>query len=810
MKKILLFVLLSVITVYSQNIRIDQVRRLPDTLAYILLNMTGDPTGVSGIVHDSLNNRLGENWVTPQMYGADNTGTTDASTAINQLLSSLPPTEGTYGDDITLYVPNGIYRLNYPLILEATTGYRSVNIVGQSTLNTRFYYYGNTDSAAFWLQRPSRFKISNLSIYNQNTSGTATGIRIKGTADDGADAVIGLIESVSIQGFENGIYMGDSSDTVSPTNNAAEEITYINIDVSYCVNGVRIEGDNSLNHSFINPNIVYCGTGIKTIEANSVNVFGGSFSRDSVTCIQFMSSGSFNIIGVRGETSPRFITAGYEVGSVGGGTPTTMNIMGNTFKNDGTEVAKYDMTDSVAIRLGKAGLYTIQGNTLDGLIEIETESVRASTLTIRNNAVDQDTLWQLGTLSTIPYSSNYNIRIISEGNTSTSASVYGTYFENETSLIDGSGSIKSENNASLQNNGFFSHDPFGSNRLFNPNLENLLYSSVSRFAVVDTGFESITEYKLFDGEYGSYASVDTSDTGRVYIDFNSKSEFGTTGITYLGGYVLFHFYYTNIPQSVSGDFYSYTYSEWVPFESAENISTNGNYAVWKMTVPDSTYATDMRFYVVARDTMDAYLNEIEYYPLRQGSTEMLPLITKAGSNSLYGKTSWKNFNNTETAYVDSNGNASFLNMQFTGDLDLQTGRIDLPTYTNMSLDSLTTRVAKIDTMLFAFGISDATGADYSTAVFLDRAVTVDTIFVVLRTDGGGNDTAGVNIYWGANLGGSTTTALTTDSLVVNVTTGVAIPVDEAEIPARSWVWMQCNHEGGTVTQINATVKGKND
>jgi hypothetical protein len=142
-------------------------------------------------------------------------------------------------------------------------------------------------------------------------------------------------------------------------------------------------------------------------------------------------------------------------------------------------------------------------------------------------------------------------------------------------------------------------------------------------------------------------------------------------------------------------------------------------------------------------------------------------------------------------------------------LTLSNSRLNTATLTNYSIDSLDNRVAKMDTMLFAFGISNATGVDYSTAVFLDRAVTIDTIFVVLRTDGGGNDTAGVNIYFASTLG-SATTVLTTDSLVVNTTTGVAIPVNTSSIPARSWVWMQCNHEGGTVTQINATVKGKND
>ena len=808
MKKILLFIILSVVTLYPQNIRIDQIRRLPDTLAYILLHASGNELGLAGMIRDSLNNRLGSNWVTPQIYGAVNDNSVDASTAINQALSQALLLEGTYGDDITLYVPNGIYRLDHPLILETTTGYRSVNIVGQSTLNTRFYYYGNTDSAAFWLQRPSRFQISNLSIYNQNTSGTATGIRIKGTADEGADAVIGLLESIAIQSFENGIYMGDSSDTVTPTNNAVEEMTYINLDVSYCVNGVRIEGDNSLNHSFINPNIVYCGTGIKTIEANSVNVFGGSFSHDTTTCMSFLWSGSFNVIGVRGETSPRFITIGYE-DSVGGGTPTTANIMGNTFINDGTGDDEYDMTDSVAIRLGKAGLYTIQGNTLDGLIEIETNQPYYSTLTLRNNVVSQDTLYRIAP-STYYLLDNYYIRVISEGNTNTSASVYGTaYFPNETVFYNGAKTI--ESNEYLQNNGFFSHDPFGSNRLFNPQLENLLYSSVSRFAVVDTGFESITEYKLFDGQYGSYVVVDSSDTGKVYIDFTTKSEFGATGVTYTGGYVLLHFYYTNIPASIDGDFYSYTYSQWIPFESAENISTNGNYAVWKMTVPDSTYATDMRFYVVARDTMDAYLNEIEYYPLRQGSTEMLPLVTKAGANSLYGKTSWKNFNNTETAYIDSNGNASFLNMQFTGDLNLQTGRIDLPTYENMSLDSLVTRVAKNDTMTIPFGISDVADGSYSTAFKILSPITITRVDAVLRTSATSNDSAKCNVYFGSSIYSGASTIWTTDKVLSDTTTGESYTsFNDATIPAYSWIWLQCNDEVETVNQINVTVYARKD
>lgn len=113
--------------------------------------------------------------------------------------------------------------------------------------------------------------------------------------------------------------------------------------------------------------------------------------------------------------------------------------------------------------------------------------------------------------------------------------------------------------------------------------------------------------------------------------------------------------------------------------------------------------------------------------------------------------------------------------------------------------------------MFSFGISNPIGLDYSTPLFLDRNVKIDTIFVVLRTDGGGNDSVVINLHWAASLNaGSPRSVFASDVLVSNATTGVALVPDYSVIKARNWVWLQCKRKSGTVTQIGMTIKGRNE
>jgi len=209
---------------------------------------------------------------------------------------------------------------------------------------------------------------------------------------------------------------------------------------------------------------------------------------------------------------------------------------------------------------------------------------------------------------------------------------------------------------------FFNANEWGAGRNYTSRLENVLYSATSRTTVSDTGFQTITQGDLFDNDYGSWAVVDSSDTGIVYIDFTAKSEFGTNGVVYADGYVLLNVYYTDLPDTVIGQVLYKDSTNWTSMTGLEDISTNALYSIYKLTVGTKNNAEQFRFYIIAKSTSDASISEIEYYPLRLTQPRFSPIVDKYNTNSLYEKLSFRNSNNTEKAYIDSNGVASFISI----------------------------------------------------------------------------------------------------------------------------------------------------
>lgn len=363
----------------------------------------------------------------------------------------------------------------------------------------------------------------------------------------------------------------------------------------------------------------------------------------------------------------------------------------------------------------------------------------------------------------------------------------------------------------FNNQSYFSSDYFGSNKLFNPNLENYLYAGASRFTVSDTGFSSLTQSWLFDNDYNDLGLIDATDTGKVYINLTAKSEYTSDGVAYTEGYVFIHFY-NSIPASVTGDVFLKDSTVWTPMTNITDISNSTSYSLYRLTVPIRNYMQKMRVFIVAGASQIS-VTEIEYFAVRPEGDPLNSVVLKSQPNSHYRKSSWKDWNNTEKAYIDSNGNASFANVSLT-QFSIPDGRVDLPTHDNCSLDSSITRLGKLDTLNYVFGIPDVADGSYSgSSAFTTVPITITMVRAVLRTTvDGTKDTAKCNIYFSTDISsGSPNTLWSTDKNVVDSTTGITYSsFDDATIPAYSWIWLQCNDEVGTVNQLNMTVFARKD
>ena len=263
-----------------------------------------------------------------------------------------------------------------------------------------------------------------------------------------------------------------------------------------------------------------------------------------------------------------------------------------------------------------------------------------------------------------------------------------------------------------------------------------------------------------------------------------------------------------------------------------NITQDGTHYLYRLTIPSTLkYARNFRIFIVAGGT-SCNPSEIEYYPLRAEATvNISPLVNKFGANSLYNKLSFKNWDNTEKAYIDSNGNASFGGTTVLNDLTATTsslgtatantlgvgtitstnGRFQPATGGQIEMDSLRNRIAKLDTLVFAFNISDPADGSYSGAIFIPNAITVNKVMAVLRTPAESNDSAYVNIYFGSSIYSGASTVWSADKNLSDTTTGHSYTsFDDATVPTNTWMWIQCNNEVETVNQINITVFAKKD
>jgi hypothetical protein len=150
MKKIFLFLLLMGVASVQNTL----VRRV---------ELGDSVTAVKGNINDSLDIRLGENWITPQMFGAKGDGVMDDADALNACFN--------YADSTNVVIPEGVYLTSEPIIF--TNDFSNVYNYGVIKVKVGSV---NLDSAAVFAVNASNVNFYNLVIDGNSTNAIDGGV----------------------------------------------------------------------------------------------------------------------------------------------------------------------------------------------------------------------------------------------------------------------------------------------------------------------------------------------------------------------------------------------------------------------------------------------------------------------------------------------------------------------------------------------------------------------------------------------------------------------------------------------------------
>jgi hypothetical protein len=250
-------------------------------------------------------------------YGALGDNSHDDTTAIQAAITAAA---GTGVNGGIVYLPGGNYRMT-GVTLPSGGFYRGVSLQGESCFTTTLNYVGPTSDGTDPFNRACAIKIlgntqyrsGNFTVRNQAGSlGTTVGILHSGTANTGG-TVTGQCtwDEIVVDGFLHGMEVGD-------VNNSASELLFLHPVLTNNTVGVYPNGQNSITIIFVLPELVANGVGIQDGQAQSIHVFGGSTSGNTVAAFSFgLTSAPFILAGVRSENE-YFLTARSSSGTITG------------------------------------------------------------------------------------------------------------------------------------------------------------------------------------------------------------------------------------------------------------------------------------------------------------------------------------------------------------------------------------------------------------------------------------------------------------------------------------------------------------
>lgn len=333
-------------------------------------------TGTPAPVARTVNAKLGEHIsvfdripVALQAGIQAGTETTDVSTYIQACIDALPLNGGC------LYFPYGTYYIASTLNFFRTGQVFSFRAEGDGMFGTKIMWNGATSGTAVKIRKAVRFYFGHIRIATNVAAGTSKGLQVTAEALS-SDCGPGTFQSVLVSGFSENVSIGEDA------GNSASELLFLSLETSSATYGVIVRGANSLDCQFHNLAGSACGTVLEAAASgpDCVWVYGGSASNSTVQDFAFREAGAYGIYGFRSEGAVRFCTFGPDAGA-GSASPTTAEIRG-------CRVATTSASDNRAIRLNKAGHYSIECNTLsDGHVYIKSGNTVSGSLALKHNTI---------------------------------------------------------------------------------------------------------------------------------------------------------------------------------------------------------------------------------------------------------------------------------------------------------------------------------------------------------------------------------------------------------------------------------------
>ena len=239
-------------------------------------------------------------------------GVADDTRAIQAAIDAVDAAGGG-----TVRLPRGTYKITATLVVNRSSTFKTINLVGEGMLATRILWFGPTSGTAIKVNGLKQYVFEGWSLENRVAKGTTTGVLVQRDSGTGTQSGSTSWRDIRVSSFATGIQIGNSAIA-----QAGSEFLFAHLMLTLNDTGCLIQDGNSLNFAFTMLELESNGTGVQVLSGGNVSVYGGSASHDTVADFDLRPGGVFTIIGFRSEHANRFL--------VGGNTSagTTITVMG--------------------------------------------------------------------------------------------------------------------------------------------------------------------------------------------------------------------------------------------------------------------------------------------------------------------------------------------------------------------------------------------------------------------------------------------------------------------------------------------------
>lgn len=238
--------------------------------------------------------------VTVLPLGAKGDGQTDDTAAIQGALDYVDSMGGG-----TVFLPKGSYRITSTLVVNTSSTFKTINLIGAGMLATQLQWYGSTSGIAIRVNGLKQYIFEGWLLDNKVAVGTTVGVRVLRDTGTGTQSGSCAWRNIILRGFDKGLHLGNAAGA-----QATSEYLFDHLKLENNTIGCLIEQSNSLDFVFNMLELGANGTGVQVTSGGVVSVNGGSASGSTAADFDFQPGGSFAIHDFRSETGNRFLIGG--------------------------------------------------------------------------------------------------------------------------------------------------------------------------------------------------------------------------------------------------------------------------------------------------------------------------------------------------------------------------------------------------------------------------------------------------------------------------------------------------------------------